>query len=343
MSSSSSRRHITRSTNPIHGRSHREPSSASHSNNTPDEQISDDSVIESDDESMGTVEGYNSSIRTRRTNKNNIIYHQSDEEEDMLEEEEEEEEVEVEEDEELEEGLITREEVDFDNEGEEESSEEVEEEEEDEGQSDYEEVVTKKSSRGVKNLHQLKQTSLQTTLVVVALQEKEGGKDAINIRRVLTKRQRAKLDDNYEEDLLELPMEEEIALKKSEIARKRKHQSIQRAEQDKMDTINRLLKKQATRKRKADQDENDSASNTTASATLTLPSNSIHYVKSVDGSTLSIPIGVEIPIKFEKGPKYPPPIPSCSLSGCDKPKKYRNVKKFEEFACSMEHLKLLSS
>ncbi|CAH1764330.1 8905_t:CDS:2 [Entrophospora sp. SA101] len=197
MSSSSSRRHITRSTNPIHGRSHREPSSASHSNNTPDEQISDDSVIESDDESMGTVEGYNS--------------------------------------------------------------------------------------------------------------------------------------------------KEEIALKKSEIARKRKHQSIQRAEQDKMDTINRLLKKQATRKRKADQDENDSASNTTASATLTLPSNSIHYVKSVDGSTLSIPIGVEIPIKFEKGPKYPPPIPSCSLSGCDKPKKYRNVKKFEEFACSMEHLKLLSS
>nr|CAG8571986.1 13317_t:CDS:2 [Entrophospora candida] len=261
MSSSSSRRHSTRSTNPIHGRSHREPSSASHSNNTPDEQISDDSVIESDDD---------------------------DEEEDMLELEEEEEEVEVEEDEELEEGLIMREEVDFDNEGEEESSEEVEEEEEDEGQSDYEEVVTKKSSRGVKNLYQLKQTSLQTTLVVVALQEKEGGEDAINIRRVLTKRQRAKLDDNYEEDLLELPM-------------------------------------------------------ATASATLTLPSNSIHYVKSVDGSTLSIPIGVEIPIKFEKGPKYPPPIPSCSLSGCDKPKKYRNVKKFEEFACSMEHLKLLSS
>nr|CAG8576966.1 8377_t:CDS:2 [Entrophospora candida] len=258
MSSSSSRRHSTRSTNPIHGRNHREPSSASHSNNTPDEQISDDSVIESDDESMGIAE-------------------------DMLELEEEEEEVEVEEDEELEEGLIMREEVDFDNEGEEESSEEVEEEEEDEGQSDYEEVVTKKSSRGVKNLYQLKQTSLQTTLVVVALQEKEGGEDAINIRRVLTKRQRAKLDDNYEEDLLELPMEEEIALKKSEIARKRKHQSIQRAEQDK------------------------------------------------------------IPIKFEKGPKYPPPIPSCSLSGCDKPKKYRNVKKFEEFACSMEHLKLLSS
>ena len=90
----------------------------------------------------------------------------------------------------------------------------------------------------------------------------------------MTKRQRAKLNENYQPDLLQLPMgeddfriiasilpfpfiyekltililqaestrkkhltEEEIALRKSEIARRRKHQSIQRAEQDKVGCI----------------------------------------------------------------------------------------------------------
>ncbi|RIA78786.1 PAPA-1-like conserved region-domain-containing protein, partial [Glomus cerebriforme] len=166
----------------------------------------------------------------------------------------------------------------------------------------------------------------------------------------LTKRQRAKLNENYQQDLLQLPMEpmkkkhmteEEIALKKSEIARRRKHQSIQRAEQDKMDTINRLLKKQTTKRRTKDQDDTDSVHNDSSNAGL-LPLSSFHYVNNAEGATLSIPIGVEIPIQFEKGPKYPPPVPNCAFPGCNVPKKYRSIKTFE-YACSMDHLHKLES
>ncbi|CAG8687120.1 6530_t:CDS:2, partial [Scutellospora calospora] len=109
--------------------------------------------------------------------------------------------------------------------------------------------------------------------------------------RILTKRQRAKLDENYDLDLLQLPMEpmkkkqlteEEMLLKKSEIARRRKHQSIQRAEQDKMDTINRLLKKQATKKRSKDQDETDSINKDDSSTNSLIPI-TFHYVANKDG------------------------------------------------------------
>jgi len=51
--------------------------------------------------------------------------------------------------------------------------------------------------------------------------------------------------------------EEELALKKSEITRRRKNQSAQRAEQDKLETINRLLKKQAGKRKKGTQDDDD--------------------------------------------------------------------------------------
>ncbi|CAG8823342.1 9508_t:CDS:2, partial [Gigaspora margarita] len=164
--------------------------------------------------------------------------------------------------------------------------------------------------------------------------------------RILTKRQRAKLDDNYDSDLLQLPMEpmkkkqlteEEMLLKKSEIARRRKHQSIQRAEQDKMDTINRLLKKQASKKRSKDQDETDSINKDDNSTNSQTPV-AFHYVTNKDGCTLSVPHDIEIPIQFSKGPNYPPPIPLCSVSGCTRPKKYRGVNTLK-YACSMEHLK----
>ncbi|RUS35153.1 hypothetical protein BC938DRAFT_475135 [Jimgerdemannia flammicorona] len=90
--------------------------------------------------------------------------------------------------------------------------------------------------------------------------------------RPLTKRQRAKLNVELAEDFLELPMdksnsgfensaetgkkkhltEEELALRRSEVSRRRKNQSLQRAEKDKTDTINRLLKKQASKRTKKD-------------------------------------------------------------------------------------------
>ncbi|KAJ1659981.1 INO80 complex subunit B, partial [Dispira simplex] len=77
----------------------------------------------------------------------------------------------------------------------------------------------------------------------------------------LTKRQRAKLTGDMEEELLELPQEskrrvmteDEIALKRSENTRRRKFQTMKKLEQEQMDTINRLLKKQASKRSRKDE------------------------------------------------------------------------------------------
>ncbi|KAJ5613133.1 hypothetical protein N7510_006327 [Penicillium lagena] len=72
--------------------------------------------------------------------------------------------------------------------------------------------------------------------------------------RQTTKRQRGNLGD----DFLQLPMEpqvkkhltaEERAMRRTEMARRRKNLSEKRNEEEKMDTINRLLKKQAPKRR----------------------------------------------------------------------------------------------
>ncbi|OMH83046.1 hypothetical protein AX774_g3447 [Zancudomyces culisetae] len=95
----------------------------------------------------------------------------------------------------------------------------------------------------------------------------------------LTRRQRARLTNNYDEELVELTTEskkveystEELALRKSEFSRRRKFQSLQRAEQLKNDTISRLLNKQSSKGRNKVVDDNDSA-NTPGSATSATPS-----------------------------------------------------------------------
>jgi len=75
----------------------------------------------------------------------------------------------------------------------------------------------------------------------------------------LTKRQQAKFNDALRpHSLMALPNEtlrkrpltaDEIALRRSETARRRKNQSEQRLEEEKIETINRLLKPQAPRRR----------------------------------------------------------------------------------------------
>ncbi|KAL8792351.1 MAG: hypothetical protein Q9195_005054 [Heterodermia aff. obscurata] len=75
----------------------------------------------------------------------------------------------------------------------------------------------------------------------------------------MTKRQRSRLDQVMgSDDFLQLPMEpqqkkiltaEEHAMRRAEMARRRKNLSEKRNEEEKMDTINRLLKKQAPKRR----------------------------------------------------------------------------------------------
>ncbi|KAI9804617.1 MAG: hypothetical protein M1833_006691 [Piccolia ochrophora] len=76
----------------------------------------------------------------------------------------------------------------------------------------------------------------------------------------LTRRQRSRLDEVIgTADLLELPSEpkakkilsaEEHAMRRAEMARRRKNLSEKRNEEEKMDTINKLLKKQAPKQRR---------------------------------------------------------------------------------------------
>ncbi|KAI9777734.1 MAG: hypothetical protein M1835_005168 [Candelina submexicana] len=74
----------------------------------------------------------------------------------------------------------------------------------------------------------------------------------------LTRRQRTRLDEVMSGELLELPSEskvkkhltaEEHAMRRAEMARRRKNLSEKRNEEEKMDTINKLLKKQAPKRR----------------------------------------------------------------------------------------------
>ena len=136
----------------------------------------------------------------------------------------------------------------------------------------------------------------------------------------LTNRQRAKYDETVgtESDLLSLPneiqrktkyTEAEEQLKKSESARRRKNQSEQKLEEQKIETINKLLKRQAKSTRRgarpsgvdtpASDDETASQAPVIAPADLRpkLPPNMSRWVNSASGSVLAIPEswdGIEI-------------------------------------------------
>ncbi|KAL8852130.1 MAG: hypothetical protein Q9221_002953 [Calogaya cf. arnoldii] len=89
----------------------------------------------------------------------------------------------------------------------------------------------------------------------------EGSRSSTPDLSKMTKRQRSRLDQVMGSDFLQLPMEpqikkhltaEEHAMRRSEMARRRKNLSEKRNEEEKvsaLDTINRLLKKQAPKRR----------------------------------------------------------------------------------------------
>lgn len=76
----------------------------------------------------------------------------------------------------------------------------------------------------------------------------------------MTARQRARYDESTPDRLMELPQdlfkkkpqltEEEQQLRRAELARRRKNMSVRRLEEEKQETLDKLLKKRATRSRK---------------------------------------------------------------------------------------------
>ncbi|KAL8666445.1 MAG: hypothetical protein Q9202_001468 [Teloschistes flavicans] len=86
----------------------------------------------------------------------------------------------------------------------------------------------------------------------------EGSRSSTPDFSKMTKRQRSRMDQVMGGDFLQLPMEpqikkhltaEEHAMRRAEMARRRKNLSEKRNEEEKLDTINRLLKKQAPKRR----------------------------------------------------------------------------------------------
>lgn len=82
--------------------------------------------------------------------------------------------------------------------------------------------------------------------------------------------------------------EEEAALKKAENLRRRKHQSDQRLENEKIETINRLLTKTASKRRKNEDDENENASSQHVQKEEPQVLLTYRYVNNANGSSFSI-------------------------------------------------------
>ncbi|KAI9266375.1 PAPA-1-like conserved region-domain-containing protein [Helicostylum pulchrum] len=168
----------------------------------------------------------------------------------------------------------------------------------------------------------------------------------------MTKRQRAKVYQEIPEEFLELPMdtgkkklmtEEEEQLKKSEVARRRKNQSIQRAERDKADTINRLLKKQASKSKRIIDDTDDKGSAHEKLMRSEDP-NRIRYISTPKGSQLCIPTVFTMEQVFGETIKLPTPpkLKKCEVSGCSNNRKY-TAKNTGKSVCSLEHYKVIEA
>ncbi|KAG1382588.1 hypothetical protein G6F61_002132 [Rhizopus arrhizus] len=177
-------------------------------------------------------------------------------------------------------------------------------------------------------------------------EEEEEEEEEVFQNKPMTKRQRAKLNREEPEDYLQLPMdtgkkksltEEEEQLRKSEVARRRKNQSIQRAEKDKADTINRLLKKQASKAKRAIEDTEETVQKKQSDP------KQLNYVHNLNGSRLSIPSAYTIEQVFNNI-KRPEPLPTktCQVEGCSNHRKY-TAKKSGKSVCSLEHYKLVEA
>ncbi|KAL6235191.1 PAPA-1-like conserved region-domain-containing protein [Aspergillus navahoensis] len=114
----------------------------------------------------------------------------------------------------------------------------------------------------------------------------------------LTKRQRGSLGN----DFLQLPMEpqikkhltaEERAMRRAEMARRRKNLSEKRNEEEKMDTINRLLRKQAPKRRgripAAEAAENAAADQEAAAESESVDPTMVRWISGREGSRVAVP------------------------------------------------------
>ncbi|OLL22149.1 INO80 complex subunit 2 [Neolecta irregularis DAH-3] len=170
----------------------------------------------------------------------------------------------------------------------------------------------------------------------------------------MTKRQRAKVED-HGDTLLELSnapqtrktlTAEEQALRRSEIARKRKNHTEQKLEEEKVDTINRLLKKQAVRRKSKKIEEDVGADDDVSTAGQQLPPRPIstRWIDNKDGTVLGVPdawLETRFGEFFASQAKIQPPKPRDRCASCGGEGKYRSIAFSGKRACSIQCLKVV--
>ncbi|KAF4563992.1 hypothetical protein EYR40_002730 [Pleurotus pulmonarius] len=151
--------------------------------------------------------------------------------------------------------------------------------------------------------------------------------------------------------------ETELALRREETARKRRNLTEKKLEDEKMETINRLLKKQTRPRGKknalanvedktnaADDEAADPDAEPAEPPRAPTPPNTYRWISSSRNTNMQLSFSV--PIAALPDPSEPPrpPNPSpakCDVEGCSKSRKYRLVKNWNLGACGMDHLKAL--
>ncbi|KAG9311518.1 hypothetical protein JVU11DRAFT_7721 [Chiua virens] len=174
--------------------------------------------------------------------------------------------------------------------------------------------------------------------------------------------------------------ESEIALRREETARKRKNLTEKKLEDEKAETINRLLKKQSKSKNKRNAlSTADDRTLVSATPTVVQPTRDgseapegevlepveivptmyrwVSSTKPISGNaapasrddkdgqlrlTFSVPVSIlHGSVPTPQATLPPAEKPVCDVSGCDRARKYRLVKDWLKGACGMEHLKML--
>ncbi|ELU11674.1 hypothetical protein CAPTEDRAFT_226354 [Capitella teleta] len=151
--------------------------------------------------------------------------------------------------------------------------------------------------------------------------DESGGVKRCRDPQLMTSRQRALLHGKPEEDLLQLPsgyrqsedskLSDEQIHKRQLKAKKRKEQAHQRAEKDKKQTLDRLLKKQQSKRCGPGGKGKGHGSQTPG----------LRYLSCASGISISVPGGVPFPCATQIAPT--PPVPKmCEGPGCSNPRKY---------------------
>lgn len=156
--------------------------------------------------------------------------------------------------------------------------------------------------------------------------------------KLMTARQRAMYERNTDKEpspggeiLMSLPSgyKEKVmtaeAIQRAHLkSQKRKQMADEKREKDKKKTMDRLLKKQDSKTGKVFKNR-----------PIKMKVPSIRYKDTVEGATISFPLGIEFPLKPQHLENEPPKPTLCSMDGCNNIKRY-NCSKTNVPLCSLQ-------